>query len=619
MEKMKLMFFFFLLCCVPIAKAADIVALSHSQVKKVICVGASITEGALLENPKEDSYPGKLQALLGAMYKVENYGAGGTTMLRKGNFPYWDNPAYQAALKSNPDIVFIDLGGNDAKVVNYPFYNDLVKDCRSMIQSFAKLPSKPRILVLLPFVSFEKDSSQIWDKTIVKEIIPRLKEAAEKENVEVLDMHSLLAGRSDLFPDGIHPDKQGHKIIARKMFYYLNKLPYSDADIYGRKYDSYKGLMMAGYQGWFSAPGDGSGRGWYHYQKRGRFAPGSTNVDFWPDMTEYEKVYKTEFVFADGRPAYTFSSYDASTVHTHFKWMREYGVDGVFVQRFVTEIKNETSYKQLNKVFDSAINAADLNNRAISIMYDLSGMLPGDEQLVLKDIDALSAKYDLKERKNNTSYLHHNGKPLVAVWGVGFNDRRRYGFRETGIIIDEFKKRGFSVLIGVPTNWRKLENDTLDDPKLHELILECDIVMPWLVGRFNENSFAPFFADLVKEDIQWCKKNKIDYAPLIYPGFSWRNMNGPNATHFPRNRGSFYWKQIYSHITNGAEMFYVAMFDEIDEGTAIFKCATEVPVGESRFVPIEKGLKSDFYIWLTGEAGKMLRKEKEIVSVVPVP
>ena len=33
-------------------------------------------------------------------------------------------------------------------------------------------------------------------------------------------------------------------------------------------------------------------------------------------------------------------------------------------------------------------------------------------------------------------------------------------------------------------------------------------------------------------------------------------------------------------IQAGAEMIYVAMFDEIDEGTAIFKCAKKVPVGK---------------------------------------
>ena len=62
----------------------------------------------------------------------------------------------------------------------------------------------------------------------------------------------------------------------------------------------------------------------------------------------------------------------------------------------------------------------------------------------------------------------------------------------------------------------------------------------------------------------------------------------------------------------GAEMIYVAMFDEIDEGTAIFKCAKKVPVGESLFVPLEEEVESDHYLKLVGEAGKVLRKEKAV-------
>ena len=379
------------------------------------------------------------------------------------------------------------------------------------------------------------------------------------------------------------------------------------------KYDSYKGLAMAGYQGWFSCPDDGADRGWYHYLGRdGQFRPGSCKVDMWPDVSEYEKTYKTEFVFADGNPAYVFSSYDESTVQTHFRWMREYGIDGVFVQRFVAEIKRPKSYNQLNKVWHSAINAANANDRAIAVMYDLSGMAPGDEKLLLDDIDYLEKEYDFKGRSNNPSYLHHNGKPLVAVWGIGFNDNRRYGFKEAGIIIDALKKRGYSILIGVPTHWRAMEDviynrpgDTIKDGELHRLIRQCDIVMPWFVGRYNEDTF-PLFEKLVKEDMQWCKENNIDYAPLAFPGFSWLNMK-KDSKPIPRNRGSFYWKQLSSHINQGAEMLYLAMFDEIDEGTAIFKCATEIPVGESYFLPLDADLGSDYYLKLAGKAAGMLK------------
>ena len=380
----------------------------------------------------------------------------------------------------------------------------------------------------------------------------------------------------------------------------------------GKQYNSYKGLVMAGYQGWFNTPGDGSGRGWHHYNGRNGFRPGSCSVDLWPEVSEYKKLYKTEFSFADGKPATVFSSHDESTVDVHFKWMQEYGLDGVFMQRFITEIRNESGLKHFNKVLNSAMKSANKYERAICVMYDLSGMQPGEEQLLLKDIAEIADRYSLKDHVKNPSYLYHNGKPLVTVWGVGFNDNRRYGLKEAAHIIDGLKSQGFSVMLGVPTQWRTLNGDTESDPRLHELIRKCDIMMPWFVGRYNETTY-PKYQKLVEEDIQWAKKNQVDYAPLVFPGFSWGNLKGKDHNSFiPRNKGSFLWTQLMGAIRAGAEMIYVAMFDEIDEGTAIFKCAKKVPVGKSTFVPLEEGVESDHYLKLVGEAAKILRKEKAV-------
>lgn len=40
-------------------------------------------------------------------------------------------------------------------------------------------------------------------------------------------------------------------------------------------------------------------------------------------------------------------------------------------------------------------------------------------------------------------------------------------------------------------------------------------------------------------------------------------------------------------VDTGAESLYLAMFDEIDEGTAFFKCTNTPPVGESSFITYE--------------------------------
>lgn len=395
-------------------------------------------------------------------------------------------------------------------------------------------------------------------------------------------------------------------------------LLFSTSFVEGKQhYDSYKGLVMAGYQGWFNADGDDSGRGFHHYKGRNGFKPGSCSVDFWPDVREYKKTYPTPFTMANGEVARVFSSNDESTVDTHFKWMKQYGLDGVFMQRFVTEIKNKKGKAHFNKVLSSAMKASTKYGRAIGVMYDLSGMKPGDEQVVLSDIDEIMQNYDLAKRKKVPGYLFHNGAPLITLWGVGFNDNRAYGLKEVEVMVKGLKARGFSVMLGVPTHWRELKSDAVSDTKLHELICDCDIIMPWFVGRYNETSYDKF-KSIIPKDIAWCKERKVDYVPLCYPGFSWENLKGKGSLFIPRNRGSFLWKQYAGAIAAGAEMLYVAMFDEIDEGTAIFKCATEVPVGASTFIPVEEGLRSDHYLWLTGEAKAMLNKKIKFMEALPV-
>ncbi len=64
-------------------------------------------------------------------------------------------------------------------------------------------------------------------------------------------------------------------------------------------------------------------------------------------------------------------------------------------------------------------------------------------------------------------------------------------------------------------------------------------------------------------------------------------------------------------------MIYVAMFDEVDEGTAIFKCTNDAPVGDNvKFLTYE-GLPSDYYLRLTGGGAKLLRGEIPITETMP--
>lgn len=383
------------------------------------------------------------------------------------------------------------------------------------------------------------------------------------------------------------------------------------------RYPSVRGLVLTGYQGWFNAEGDGAGLGWKHYAKNGVFEPGSCTIDLWPDVTEYEQTYASPFRFDDGSEAPLFSSYDRSTTFLHFRWMRDYGIDGAFVQRFVASIRSERSKANSNHILMNAVEAAEQYDRAVCVMYDLSGMRAEEVELLMADWEELTSEYGIVSRENN-HYLHHNGRPLVAVWGIGFDDGRRYGLDEAERIVDFLRSKGCSVLLGVPAHWRTLSMDAASDSRLHALLEKADIVHPWFVGRFNAQSYDRF-RPLIEADIAWCKAHGVDYMPVLYPGFSWYNLRSGVAAplnQIPRLGGAFFWQQVHGALSLGAESLYLAMFDEMDEGTAFFKCSNRLPVGASPFLGYE-GCPSDHYLWLAGKAAEALRGETELSPRMP--
>ncbi len=130
------------------------------------------------------------------------------------------------------------------------------------------------------------------------------------------------------------------------------------------------GKVLCGYQGWHAAEGDLCGRGWYHWQGHNGFKPGSCNVDLWPDVSELtaEERYATPFKTADDKTAEVYSAFNAKTVIRHFKWMQDYGIDGVFVQRFAGEVFNTPGLRQFNTVLDHCREGANKYGRTYAVM-----------------------------------------------------------------------------------------------------------------------------------------------------------------------------------------------------------------------------------------------------------
>lgn len=381
-----------------------------------------------------------------------------------------------------------------------------------------------------------------------------------------------------------------------------------------------KGRVLTGYQGWFRTPGDGSGMGFYHYQRRGKFEPGSSTIDIWPDLAEFDadEKFDTLFKHEDGSTAQVFSSLNPKTVNRHFSWMRDYGIDGAFVQRFgVVGAKNSRSYNHLKSDNEKLLHcrdAANTNGRCYALMYDLSGLKSDDFERLARDWKMLRTKMKLGTDPNDRAYLEHNGKPLVAIWGVGFSDKRRYDLEDAEKFIRLLKNNpkwgGMSVMLGVPFHWREGKRDAESAEKLHEVLKLADVISPWAVGRYHKVDFetGKHVANLV-EDRKWCEQNKIAYLPVVYPGFSWHNMTGEKLDAIPRRKGKFLWDQFVATRAAGIDTAYVAMFDEVDEATAIFKVSDNPPVGEGVSFLDNEGLPSDHYLWVTQKGGILLRGE----------
>lgn len=388
-----------------------------------------------------------------------------------------------------------------------------------------------------------------------------------------------------------------------------------------------RGRVVTGYQGWFRAPGDGTGRGWVHWGGK-RFDENQSTIEYWPDMSEYTpgERFPTAYRHADGSVAHVFSSAHPRTVLRHFEWMRDYSIGGAFQQRFVSGLRHSQGKASLDRVLTNTRAASKKTGVPWALMYDLSGLKAGEiESLLYPDLH-----HQIIDQRifSDPNYLHHNGEPVIAIWGVGFDDRskpREYSIQECINLVDKLRDDehigGSSVMLGVPYRWRENKRDASGDPRLHELIKKAQIISPWSVGRYRTPAQALSCVDAVlRPDLEWARMHDVAYLPVIYPGFSWVNLKRsigekdlPEYDQIPRLDGQFLWSQAVAAKQAGAEMVYVAMFDEVDEGTAIFKVTHDPPANGAngeRFLSYGQKLQSDHYLWLTGEIRRVYAGEK---------
>ncbi|MBQ5937752.1 MAG: sialate O-acetylesterase [Bacteroidaceae bacterium] len=187
---------------------------------KVACVGNSVTYGYGLANRETESYPVRLQQMLGEGYEVGNFGHSGATLLYKGHRPYIGLPEFHQALDFKPDWVVIHLGLNDTDPRNWPDWKEeFIPNYRALIDSFRLVNPEARILVCKMTPIFDRHSRfQSGTRDWHKQIQHAIEQVAQGAGAQLIDLFTPLHSRPDLFPDALHPNPEGAKILAKTVY-----------------------------------------------------------------------------------------------------------------------------------------------------------------------------------------------------------------------------------------------------------------------------------------------------------------------------------------------------------------------------------------------------------------
>ena len=213
--RLKILFALFIAAC----------ALESFAITKIACIGNSITFGYGLSNQSAQSYPGKLQTLLGKTnFTVQNDGVNSTTMTKKGDVPYWKNGLLSQVFAFQPNIITIKLGTNDTKPQNWNslgYGSQYKTDYLAMIDTLRAMASKPTIYLVLPVPVFSNATATSWgirDSVIQKEMVI-IKDIAAARTLTVIDANTPLKNFQKYFAiDGVHPDSSGEDTIAHVIF-----------------------------------------------------------------------------------------------------------------------------------------------------------------------------------------------------------------------------------------------------------------------------------------------------------------------------------------------------------------------------------------------------------------
>ncbi|MBR5923906.1 MAG: hypothetical protein IKZ60_00460 [Bacteroidales bacterium] len=187
--------------------------------KRIACVGDSITWGFTIVNRRKYSYPALLQQRLGAEYEVRNFGYNDASARFDADTPYVKKSVYQESLAWNPDVVLLMLGSNDTKKRNWD-PEIFRRDYKRIVESYLKLPSQPRVILIAPIQIFQPMHIPLlglYTETMENGVRPAIREIAAEMGLELVDLVNLFTD-SKYMMDGVHPQREGARMLEEAIY-----------------------------------------------------------------------------------------------------------------------------------------------------------------------------------------------------------------------------------------------------------------------------------------------------------------------------------------------------------------------------------------------------------------
>ena len=383
----------------------------------------------------------------------------------------------------------------------------------------------------------------------------------------------------------------------------------------------FKNKSFAGYQIWHQA--GSMAADWVHWSYGVIPAAGfhlDENIASFPDLSSYPDTdtYPTNLGnLGNGKPTRLYNDADSNIINRQMGWLQSAGLDGVAIQRFVGPIGRSITITPESHL-TNVKKACEKTGRLFYICYDLNG----SDATILQRMQT-DWVYEIEQMRALTSspnYATVNGKPVVEMWGIGYN---MITSNQTCLdLIHFFQSRGCYVIGGTPRAWRT--NSEGANPNFTDVYNALDCISPWTVGVYKDIPGANnYLTTKMVDDKNYCVANNIDYLPVAFAGSAnWLSSDG-TFSQTDRVGGKLLWQQILNAKSIGLNSVYFAMLDEFEESTNLINGAVDyfdIPTDQYFETFAKDGVwtSPDYYLRLASKAAQLLRGQIPVTQTIPI-